>query len=164
MRGFPLLSTLLVAAAFLIAWWPLRQLATNSEGDSSEAFEAHAHEGHEHDHEHDHGEPESPAGETLEIRIFASAPIKQLRIDHLGEVLAEESVASGEWEQVIDAIVIPPEGIEFWVEAELAERAAEGRVALGIEVMPGDRESITRTLWAEGNTVADSVVFTWPSE
>jgi len=161
MRGFPLFNTLVVAAIFFLTWWPLRQLATSTDGNHSETSDAHAHAHEGHDHKHDDGKPENLAADPLEIRIFASAPIEQLRIEHLGEIVTDQSGVTGEWSQAIEGIAIPPEGIDFWVEAEFAEDKTDGRLALGIEVTPSDRDSVTRTLWTDGTTIADSVLFLW---
>ena len=145
MRGFPLFNTLLVAFLFFLAWWPLRQLATSSiefEGDSVDLYGSES---------NSEPAPEGTAAEgaaPVEIRVFSSSPLARLRVESLGQPVIDQSDIPGEITHEIESLRIPPEGIEFWVEAEFAERPAEGRVALGIEVAPSNRDSLTRTLWS----------------
>lgn len=158
MRGFPLFNTLLVAALLLVAWWPLRQLATNSMGGEARSqVEDGSGSGAFSDPD------ESGLGESLplELRVLSSVPLKHLRIEYLGEPLIDEAGRSGEWIQTIHPFAIPPEGVEFWVEAEFAESGSDGRAALGIELTPSDRGPLTRTIWSEGESIADTVVFRW---
>jgi hypothetical protein len=102
------------------------------------------------------------------LRIFASAQVGRLRVEHLGKTVID--LPDGRQGEIIhkwEALELPKEGVEFWVEAELTKGpGAAGRSALAIEVTPGDGEARMVTLWSDENgAVADTALFIWnPSE
>ncbi len=72
MKGFPLLNALVVAVAFALGWWPLQRAMTGDVVPDSETTLA------------------SPANESpVSMRIFASAPIGRLRVEHLGQTVID---------------------------------------------------------------------------
>lgn len=149
MRGFPLLSALLVAMAFALAWWPLQKAMT---GDAPAAPAVH--------------DPAPASQSPVTLRIHGSASIRSLRVEHLGQPLIERPDGfSGELRHEIPALEIPAEGIEFWVEARLESGQAAVRSALAIEVSPETGDPLTVTLWSdESGALADTALFLWKPE
>ena len=160
MRGYPLVSTVIVLFFFALAWIPLSQLTGESANDSELLYEVQKAELQE------PVEVVESSGVTL--RVFATHELKQLKVEYLGKPVMslEETNQSTELEQKVDGVEITPEGIEFWVEARFTEVAEGQRSALGIEAVPNDPalEPIQVTLWGRaGETyVGDLAVFEWP--
>jgi hypothetical protein len=151
MKGFPLLNALVVAVAFVLGWWPLQRAMTGDVVPDGEAAAV------------------SPTNALpVTMRIFATAPIGRLRVEHLGQTVidlpkGEQGEITYEWK----ALELPKEGVEFWVDADLTKGpGATGRSALAIEVTPADGEARIVTLWSDENgAVADTALFIWdPSE
>lgn len=165
MRGFPLLGTLAVIAFFVAAWWPLRALTGSrpaGPGNDSSAASAVS-----------EGAPQSVGTlENFTLRITTSRPVEKLVVEHLGKPVLEFDAPLGgsDLERRLEGIALPPEGIEFWLDAAFVPGPVETpepfRVALSVEIIPDDPERETRqiSLWgAPGeNTIADLAVFQWP--
>ena len=156
MRGFPLLNVLIVVAFFAAAWWPLQHLVGQPDAETGASKESELAAGN---------------GENFTIRIMSSHPLKNLSLVHLGQPLlaVNEPDPESEIEHAIESVEIPPEGIEFWVEAGLASAAGENqRPAIQLEIIPEDleRESRTVTLWGRPgeSKIEEPAVFLWPED
>jgi len=152
MRGFPLVGALIVLVVFGISW-PVLQATI---GDRAAGIGVE-------DAPEKVDEASAGAGaELVSIRVLSSAVMTRLRIDYLGEALADEAPGRVEFERQLVDFGFPPGGIDFWVEAEFAEasQAAESAapIALRLEVEDADGEIYRKTLWSDGEPgIADSV-------
>ncbi|MGI9241147.1 MAG: hypothetical protein ACR2RV_10115 [Verrucomicrobiales bacterium] len=156
MRGFPLLNVLIVVAFFAVAWWPLQRLtgqAAAGVGASAEGGEAVGN------------------GENFTIRVMSSHPLETLSLAHLGQpmLIIDDPGAESEFEHSIEGVEIPPEGVEFWVEAGLAGATGEHqRPAIQLELTPEDLERGPRTvtLWGQPDEskIEAPAVFQWPGD
>ena len=155
MRGFPLLSTVLIIVGFAVAWWPLQHSIKVAEAASNPEIESEISPITPLD---GHAEPLTETESNLcEVRIFASAPWQSLRVESLGKVIIENTGA--------DTVQIPdlnlpsddPQGFDLWIDASFVDDTE--RVALGIEIENSYGEVIQKTLWSEAGTIADSVFF-----
>ena len=154
MRGFPLLNVLIVVAFFAAAWWPLQHLTGQSATAAGQSSEGKS--------------EDISRAENLTLRATSSHPLETLTLEHLGQPLIklEKPDAEQEIELAIGTVEIPPEGIEFWVEAALAGTPGEDqRPAIRLEVVPEDleREPRTVTLWSQPgeSNIAAPAVFQW---
>jgi len=159
MRGFPLVGALVVLVVFGISW-PVLQ-ATIGDRAEVRAVDTVVEEA-------DAVCVNAGSAELVSIHVLASAEMTRLRIDYLGEPLADEALGQTEFEGQLVDIALPREGIDFWVEAQFAENphAAEGGapIALRLEVEDAEGEVYQRTLWSDGEPgIADSV-FIQPTE
>jgi hypothetical protein len=150
MRGFPLLSALLVATVFAVSWWPLRQAMT---GDATPVVSEPM------DARQGNSRPAS-------LEIHATAPILSLRVEHLGSAVIDlPGGVSGKMSHNFPALDIPPEGIELWIDARLEPGKSTNRSALAVEVRPEGSEPITVTLWSdEYGAIDGGALFVWKPE
>jgi len=100
---------------------------------------------------------------------MSSHPLEKLSLSHLGQLLLTVNApdTESEIEQAIEGVEIPPEGIEFWVEAGLASATGENQQpAIQLELIPEDlgREPRTVTLWGQTgeSKIEKPAVFLWP--
>ena len=153
MRGFPLIGALAVAMAFALAWWPLQRLLSAAGTTDEPAAPAPL-----------ATMEDAPETETapLSLRVYATAPMNRLLVEHLGQpVMDRETPVSTEITEPLPGVALPPEGVEFWIEATLAPAAgAAPRAALAVELIAEGQEPLRRTLWTdEAGAIADTVVF-----
>ena len=152
MKGFPLLGVTVIVILFAIIWWPLRQVM-HGQAPVAPLDEPGA-------------ESDGSSG-AASLRVYASAPIRKLRIDLLGQSVVEQSSPS-EVEPIhqFSTINLSEGGVEFWVEAELdTETSARNRSALALELTPEGGDSKTITLWSdEKGAISDTALFLWESE
>ncbi|MBL9152334.1 MAG: hypothetical protein JNK37_07615 [Verrucomicrobiales bacterium] len=154
MRGFPLIGALAMAMAFLLAWWPLQRLLSTDARDEAADTPAPVMTV-----EAPSAEPEA---DSLSLRIYATAGIDRLRVEHLGQVVVDrERIPEPETTAPLPGLVLPPEGVEFWVEASLSPApGASPRAALAVELISDGHEPLRRTLWTDdAGGIADTVVF-----
>ncbi len=161
MRGFPLLGTLAVVAFFAAAWWPLRALTEARPANASEYSPP--------------SESDSSSAvslETLTVRVGSSRPLERLIVEHLGKpvLVIDTPTDGGDIERRLEGIALPPEGVEFWIDATFVpgtgDNADTHRVALSVEILPDDPEREPRqiSLWGDPGerAIADLAVFEWP--
>jgi len=146
MRGFPLLSTLAVIVLLAIARAPLyRTIAVGDSIDRPDAAEDRV------------GSNQTAAAKEalapVQVRIVGTAEMAKVRVEHLGKVIIEKEAGSS-FEQTLPGLLVPPEGIEFWVEAKFVEQ--DRRVALSIEIETDTGELLRQTLWGERGVITDS--------
>lgn len=145
MRGFPLLSTLVVIVLLALAKGPLyRSIAV---GDSIEHAEMEEESGIE-------GLTNGETSSQAVVKIVGTEKIVKVRVEHLGKVIMEKAEGSS-FEETLPGLVVPPEGIEFWIEAKFAKK--NQRVALSIEIETDTGDVWKRTLWGEDGVIADAV-------
>ena len=159
MRGFPLLNLLIVIAFFALAWWPLQELTgqPSEPGPESEvASEAELDTG------------QASGGEAFSLRITSSHPIESLSLAQFGEGLLEVDGAGDdlESEHPIGRLEVPPEGVEFWLEAQLqGELGEHERPAIRLELIPEslERDPKQVTVWGRAGEakIEMPAVFLW---
>ena len=153
MRGFPLLNVILVVAFLSVAWWPLQRAVGDKtpEGGPAES-------------------KPSAAGE-YSLQVTSSHPLAGFSVSHLNAPLltidgAGDAMDDLEFGHELGGIEIPPEGIEFWIEASFSGADEDGqRPVIGLELVPADveRELEPVTLWGEagGSKIDAPAVFLW---
>ena len=139
MRGFPLLSALSVALLFALAWGPLRWVASNEPVSINKELAS-----------------TEPTVRSSKIRIIGTGILVRVKVQYLGQIIFDKGEDST-FEQDIETIVLPKEGLDLWVEAEFAGK--DKHSALAIEIDFNDGDSISRSLWGKGGVIADSVFF-----
>ncbi len=146
MRGFPLLSTLVAILLLSLARSPLyRSIAIGDSLGQVEVLEEETGTG-----EFVGKGPSTP----VLAKIMGTEKITKIRVEHLGNVIIEKE-GSSSFEEVLPEVVIPPGGIEFWVEARFAKK--NQRVALGIRIETDTGDVWEGTLWGEDGVIADAV-------
>ena len=145
MRGFPLLSTVIVIVLLALARGPLyRSIAV---GDSLKHAESEEISDTE-------MLADSETSVQTMVKIVATDEIVEVRVEHLGKVIIEKSGGSS-FEEALPGLPVPSEGIEFWVEAKFAKK--NQKVALSIESETDTGDVWKRTLWGEDGVIADAV-------
>jgi hypothetical protein len=140
MRGSPLLRVLWVVIALLAVLWPLRSLTTHrTEAPSAAAPTADA--------------PESDVHLVLTSTSFPFT----FEVSHLGKTVWKgEATESSVTKDV--KMAFPSEGIDLLVDAKWQ---VDKQAAVRLDVTPDDGNTMTETLWGNGN-VNDVLTFTKP--
>lgn len=153
MRGFPLINVILVIAFFALAWWPL-QRAVGKKAPEDETASS-----------------ETASEEAFTLQITSSHPLASLSVAHLNAPLFSIDAPGDAMDELedgreIENISVPPEGIEFWIEASFSGADDDSqRPVLSLELVPADveRELKPVTLWGDlgDSEIDEPAVFLW---
>jgi hypothetical protein len=128
-RGSPLLRALVAFLAILSLGFPLWRLTRAAESVPVEA------------------KPSAPATvREITLQLTFTAPPKNFRVSHLGQVVWSEAAPMEEMERKLQ-LVFPKEGIDLRFEAEFPEGTR--RVALRAKLTDPAGNEVEKSLWGD---------------